>query len=217
MADSASVASGAGAADPVAAAHQSLLREPGLQFEFEALPPPPQLPEWLRAFLRFLGSLQPGFEILFWIAIAALVGAILYFIVREVVRHYRRDVPKAAGADDRIMDWRPPVARARALLSDADRLAAEGRFAEAVHLLLFRSIEDIDAKRPNAVKPALTSRDILDLTGLPAVARKALSRLVATVEWSFFGGRPVEAQDFAACRRAYEEFAFPDAWMEKTS
>jgi hypothetical protein len=102
-------------------------------------------------------------------------------------------------------------------LTDADRLAAEGRFAEAVHLLLFRSIEEIDAKRPHAVKPALTSRDILDLTGLPAVARKALSRLVATVEWSFFGGRPVEAQDFAACRRAYEEFAFPDACMEKAS
>jgi len=217
MADSASVASGAGAADPVAAAHQSLLQQPRLQFEFEALPPPPQLPEWFRAFLRFLGSLQPVFEILFWIAIAALVGAILYFVVREVVRHYRQKGPTAAGVDDRIMDWRPPVARARALLSDADRLAAEGHFAEAVHLLLFRSIDDIDAKRPNAVKPALTSRDILDLTGLPAAARKALSRLVATVEWSFFGGRPVEAQDFAACRRAYEEFAFPDAWMERSS
>ena len=217
MADSASVSSAAGAADPVAAAHQSLLREPGLQFEFEALPPPPQLPEWLLAFLRFLGSLQPVFEVLFWIAIAALAGAILYFVAREVIRHYERKVPKAAGTDDGPSDWRPPVAHARALLSDADRLAAEGRFAEAVHLLLFRSIEDIDAKRPHAVKPALTSRDILDLTGLPAVARRALSRLVATVEWSFFGGRPVEAQDFAACRRAYEEFAFPDTWMEKTS
>src|SRR6185503_5336642 len=136
-------------------------------------------------------------------------------VVREVVRHYRQKGPTAAGVDDRIMDWRPPVARARALLSDADRLAAEGHFAEAVHLLLFRSIEDLDAKRPHAVKPALTSRDILDLTGLPAMARKALSRLVATVEWSFFGGRPVEAQDFAACRRAYEEFAFPDAWTER--
>jgi uncharacterized protein DUF4129 len=209
------VASAAGAADPVAAAHQSLLREPGLQFEFEALPPPPQLPEWFRALLRFLGGLQPVFEVLFWVAIAALVAAILYFVVREVSRHYRRDVPKAPDADDRIADWRPPVARAQALLSDADRLAAEGRFAEAVHLLLFRSIEDLDAKRPHAVKPALTSRDILDLTGLPAMARKALSRLVATVEWSFFGGRPVEAQDFAACRRAYEEFAFSDAWTER--
>ena len=99
--------------------------------------------------------------------------------------------------------------------SVCDRLAGEGRFAEAVHLLLFRSIEDIEAKRPHAVKPALTSRDILELKGLPAAARLALSRLVSTVEWSFFGGRPVGAGDFATCRRAYEEFAFPDAWTDK--
>lgn len=217
MADSASVASAAGAADRVAVAHQSLLRESDLQFEFEAQPPPPELPEWLLAFFRFLASLQPVFEVLFWVAIAALVAVIVYFVAREVIRHYRRQVPKASGVGDGAPDWRPPVARARALLSDADRLAAEGRFAEAVHLLLFRSIEDIDARRPHAVKPALTSRDILDLQGLPVLARQALSRLVGAVELSFFGGRPVGAADFATCRRAYEEFAFPDAWADKAT
>ena len=71
MADSASLAGAAGAADRVAAAHQALLREPGLQFEFEAEPPPPELPDWLRAFFEFLGGLQPVFEVLFWAAIAA--------------------------------------------------------------------------------------------------------------------------------------------------
>ena len=214
MADSGTSAAGVAAAgERLEAAHQALLREPGLQFEFEALPPPPQLPDWLLAFFRFLGRLQPLFEILFWTAIAILVGLVLYFVVREVLRHYRRASPNGA-APDVIPDWRPAPARARALLSDADRLAAEGRFAEAVHLLLFRSIEDLDTKRPNAVKPAFTSRDILDLRALPGAAREALSRLVATVEWSFFGGRPVDAGDFSACRRAYEEFAFSDSWAD---
>src|SRR5690242_11591616 len=98
MADSASVASAAGAADRVAAAHQSLLRDPGLQFDFAAEPPPPEVPEWLAAFIRFLGSLRPVFEVLFWVAIAALALVILYFVVREVVRHYQRKVPQASGA-----------------------------------------------------------------------------------------------------------------------
>lgn len=220
MADSASLAGAAGAADRVAAAHQALLKEPGLQFEFEAEPPPPDLPDWLRALLdalsEILGGLQPVFQVLFWAAIAILVGLILYFVARELVRHYRKEA-SGAKADDVIADWRPPAARARALLSDADCLAAEGRYAEAVHLLLFRSIEDIDAKRPHAVKPAFTSRDILDLQALPKVARQSLSRLVATVEWSFFGGRPVGPEDFSACRRAYEEFAFPDSWAENAT
>ncbi len=217
MADSASLAGAAGAADRVAAAHQALLRESGLQFEFEAEPPPPELPDWLRAFFEFLGGFQPVFEVLFWAAIALLVGLILYFIARELVRYYRRDAFGAKVADDVVPDWRPPAARARALLSDADRLAAEGRYAEAIHLLLFRSIEEIDAKRPHAVKPALTSRDILDLQALPSVARQSLSRLVTAVEWSFFGGRSVGPADFSACRRAYEEFAFPESWAEKAT
>jgi hypothetical protein len=217
MADSASLAGAAGAADRVAAAHQALLREPGLQFEFEAEPPPPELPDWLRALFEFLGGFQPVFEVLFWAAIALLVGLILYFVARELLRHYRKEASGGKAPDDVIPDWRPPVARARALLSDADRLAAEGRYAEAIHLLLFRSIEEIDAKRPHAVKPALTSRDILDLQALPSVARPSLSRLVTTVEWSFFGGRPVGPADFSACRRAYEEFAFPESWAEKAT
>jgi hypothetical protein len=217
MADSASVTGATGIADRVAAAHQSLLRDPGLQFDFEGVPPPPELPEWLAAIFRFLARLQPVFEVLFWSAIAVLVGLVLYFVVREVLRHYRRQAPKEAGAGEAVADWRPPVARARALLSEADRLAAEGRYAEAVHLLLFRSIEDIDTKRPHAVKPAFTSRDILDLAALPAAVRAALARLVSTVEWSFFGGRSVEAGDYSACRRAYEEFAFPESWVEKST
>ena len=217
MADSASLAGAAGAADRVAAAHQALLKEPGLQFEFEAQPPPPELPDWLRAFFRFLAGFQPVLEVLFWVAIVILVGLILYFVAREVLRHYRKEGARGKTTDDVIPDWRPPLARARALLSDADRLAAEGRYAEAIHLLLFRSIEDIDAKRPHAVKPAFTSRDILDLQGLPSVARQSLSRLVATVEWSFFGGRSVDAADFSACRRAYEEFAFPESWAERAT
>ena len=212
MADSA-----AAVADRVEAAHQILLRDPGLQFEFEAQPPPQELPDWLRAFFEFLGGLQPVFEILFWIGVAALAALILYFLVREIVRYQRSKAAEPEGRETAVSDWRPPVARARALLSDADRLAAEGRFAEAVHLLLYRSLEDIDAKRPHTLKPALTSRDILTLSVLPTVARRTLGRLVETVEWSFFGGRRVDAKDFSACRLAYEEFAFADTWAEKTT
>jgi hypothetical protein len=91
MADSASLAGAAGAADRVAAAHQALLRESGLQFEFEAEPPPPELPDWFRAFFEFLGGFQPVFEVLFWAAIAPLVGLILYFVARELLRHYQKE------------------------------------------------------------------------------------------------------------------------------
>jgi len=198
----------------LAAAHDRLLHTPGLQFDFNAVPPPPTLPQWLIALFKLLGNLQPVFEILFWAGVAILIGLIVYFIVREGLRYYLAARPDARTEPEHGPDWRPPAARARALLADVDRLAAQGLFAEAVHLLLFRSIEDIDARRPRALTPALTSRDIVGLKEIPAAARNAFARITAAVEWSFFGGRTVSAGDFAECRRAYEAFAFPDAWSE---
>jgi len=203
------------AADPVAAAHAKLLQDPLLQFDFNAAPPPPQVPQWLQALFKFLGGLQPLFEVLFWAGVAILVGLILYFAAREAIRYYRNRPEATSATGEKMPDWRPPVARAKALLADADRLAAQGLFAEAVHLLLFRSIDDIDDRRPRTLTPALTSRDILALKEIPAAARKAFARIAATVEKSFFGGRTVDANEFAECRRAYEAFAFPDAWSER--
>jgi hypothetical protein len=62
------------------------------------------------------------------------------------------------------------------------------------------------------VRPALTSRDIAALPALPQAAKTAFTAIAAAVEASFFGARPLDALAFAECRRAYERFAFPEAW-----
>jgi hypothetical protein len=62
------------------------------------------------------------------------------------------------------------------------------------------------------VRPALTSRDISALSSLPQRACQAFAGIAAVVERSHFGGRAVDAQDFRACRDAYEAFAFPELW-----
>jgi len=97
------------------------------------------------------------------------------------------------------------------LLTELDRLAAEGRYGEAAHLILFRSIEDIDGRWPNLVRPALTSRDIAAHRGLPERARQTFGDIARVVEHAVFGGRALSAEDFARCRRAYETLALPSA------
>jgi hypothetical protein len=101
---------------------------------------------------------------------------------------------------------------ARALLEEADALAAVGRYAEAVRLILHRSIEDIEGRRPRLVKPAYTAREIGRLTDIPQNARDVFVGIAGVVEKSFFGGQALDADGFAACRKAYERFAFPGAW-----
>jgi hypothetical protein len=200
---------GPAAQDALARAHAGLLRQGDLQFDFASFTPP-KPPDWLKPLLQFLTSLAPVFKWLFWIGLALGVGAILLFVVRELLAarfpSWRRK-PKPAAEPE----WRPPAGRARTLLEDADRLAAEGRYGEAVRLILFRSIEDIDQRWPNQVRPALTSRDIAALSILPAPARSTFSGIARVVEHSLFGGRPVAPDEFAACRAAYQAFALPGA------
>ena len=203
---------GSPAADPVAAAHARMLHDAGLQFSFTANKPPPPPPQWLKPIGEALEALAPVINVLFWVIAAAGIAAILYFIARELLALRWPGIKKRKKKVVVEPEWRPTPAQARALLEEADRLAAQGRYAEAVHLILFRSIEEIQGRRPHLLRPALTSRDIAGLEGLPARARAAFVAIAELVERSFFGGRPVDAEGFRACRRAYEDFAFPEAW-----
>lgn len=211
------VKTSAAAADQAAAsdaafdsAHRALAADKAFQFEMKGIEPPPPPPGWLQPLIDALQALGPVFKIVFWLGLAAIVIAVLWFIAREVIRIRLPEKTDKLNISD--VGWRPAPAAALALLSDADALAAEGRFAEAVHLLLLRSINDIDGRLPNTVRPALTARDIAGLSRLPAAARPAFDKIARVVESSLFGGRPVDRAAFTDCRAAYEAFAFPQAW-----
>ena len=75
-----------------------------------------------------------------------------------------------------------------------------------------RSIEDIEARRPRFLRPALTSRDIAASETLPADARSAFSTIARVVELSLFGRRSVEAEAWKNARAAYSLFAFGRSW-----
>jgi hypothetical protein len=191
----------------LAAAHQALLHTRGLQLDFKTAPKPPPVPGWLEALLRFLGELAPILKFVFWGGLALGVALILWFVAREVMAtRFKKPAPAAPA------DWRPEPEAARALLEEADRLAAAGRFGEAIHILLFRSIDDLAGRRPGLIRPALTSRDIAGLEQMPAPARNAFARIAERVERSFFGGREAGQDDFAHARGDYETFAFSEGW-----
>jgi hypothetical protein len=190
-------------------AHRALLADGSIQFEL-ARAQVPVVPAWARSFGHFLISIFPVLRVLFWCAVAAGVIFLLYLIARRLsgaAWPWPRKTQNEA-----VEDWRPAEAPARALLRDADALAQAGRYDEAVRLLLFRSIEDIESRRPKLVRPALTSRDIAGAQGIPEGARRAFTSIVSAVERSLFGGRALAEPDWGACRAAYERFAFAESW-----
>jgi hypothetical protein len=221
------------AAERLAAAHKALKADSSIQFTLQPAPPPPKPPAWLREFFEWLGEvLKPVGRFLNWIGSffpdapyaraflwLVLAGAALLFAVmvwRRVregqwrLRRRRAGVGAQAEVEDEA--WAPEAAPARAWLREADALAAEGRYAEAVHHLLFRSVEDIARRRPRVVRPALTSRELAAAASIPAGARDLFARIAGLVERSLFGGRAVEAPDWAAARAAYADLVLPRTW-----
>ena len=198
--------------------HKRLLRDRSLQFDFTAIKPPdlPHLPAWLKAVGEFLAkaftAAFPVLKVLFWAGVAAAIVLILWLILREFYGVRWPGRRRARAARPTPADWRPDPRRARALLENADRLAEQGRFDQAVRLILHRSIDDIDDRRPRLVRPALTARDIAGLEAVPPPARQAFMQMAAVVEFSAFAGQPIGRAAFDQCRQAYEAFAFPAVW-----
>ena len=147
----------------------------------------------------------------FWLLVAMAALAILYFIALRLSK-IRAPWHRARSKETEAAELQPRPALARQLLQEADELALEGRFSEAAHLILFRSIEEIDSRRPELVRPALTSRDIAALPAIPEQPRSAFARIAMIVERGLFARRELGEGDWRDCRSAYEQFAFAQAW-----
>ncbi len=163
-----------------------------------------------------LGFLGPVFQILFYTIMAAAVLYILYLIFSAMILARRNHTPVQSAEDmPQIPTYQPDAQTARIILHDADKLAAQGKFTEAVHAILFRSIQDIEDKRPHHVKHSLTSREIASLSVLSPKARAGFSTIGNLVERSFFGGRTLGADDYEVSKSAYKDFAFEKSSRRK--
>lgn len=185
--------------------------------QFAPLPPvtnqTPAVPEWLRVLGRLLeavlepigrlfGLSWPVFQYVLIGLAAVLVLFVLWRLLWPLLERWRnREAAVEAEA------WAPSRAEAEALLQDADRLAAEGRFGEATHLLLRRSVRQISDARPEWLIPASTAREISALPTLPEAGRRAFATIADRVERCLFALRDLDGQDWAAARAAYADFA----------
>lgn len=175
-------------------------------------PKTPEPPGWLQDFGKWLAELfaplgrmlGDSWPVLKWVLLAMAISALLYLLYQLVSPLIEGRKHSPAEADDA---WVPRREEALALLEDADRLAAEGRFDEAAHLLLQRSVGHISAARPTWIEPSSTAREIAALPALPDAARAAFSAISTRVERSLFALRSLDAQDWQAARDAYSEFA----------
>lgn len=225
---------GSEAAQDAARAYEQVRKAQDIQYSPIEIPknppverPPAETPEWIKAIGRFFDSVGEFFRMIFepvgnaigiswpvlqWILLGLAVlgvGLLIWRFAEPLLGRRRKP------ADEAEPEWTPDQGQAVALLDEADRLAAAGRFDEATHLLLQRSVFHIESARPGLLPPASTAREISAHPGLPERARGAFAVIASRVERSFFALRNLNADDWQAARAAYADFALarlePDA------
>lgn len=190
-----------------------------LQFAPVTIPEiPPREPSWFERMLTDLfgvlgklfapvgEALSASWWWLQWVLIAVVALFALVMLVRLLGPGFGARGTRAEVADT-ANEWQPERAATLALLEDADRLAAEGNFDAATHLLLRRSVSHIAAARPEWVEPSSTTRELASLPALPDAARTAFRVIAERVERSLFALHALDRADWDAARAAYAEFA----------
>lgn len=144
-------------------------------------------------------------QVVVWAVVIIGVGILALWIAAE----WQRGVADADAptADDPRDERAARTALVERPLGDADQLAARGEYAEAIHTLLLRTLQELAAGAAVKIERAHTSREILSQVPLRADAHAALATLIGTVETTHFGDEPASADDWARCRGQYQTFA----------
>ena len=144
-----------------------------------------------------------------FITLLVVGGLLLLFFLANALPTLRERLKRRAAGQDRI--GATPIAsdadreRLEIALGEADRLARQGAYGEALHLLLLYCLNEMRRRFGLGLPPSLTSREILGLSVLPEIRRHGLSVIVSAVEVSHFGGRPVDETTYQLCRQRCED------------
>jgi len=167
---------------------EQAIRRLGLQTNFPVVPEPFQL------------RLPIPAEAL-WIVIMIAIAVLLY-VFRDLIPILRSQRGENWGSDE--AGFGDGKARTpEAALGAADQLAGEGRFVEAMHVLLLQALAAIRVGLDEQFADSLTSREILRSTRLPESGRMPLRDIVNRVELSYFGQHPAALGDYVACRTSF--------------
>jgi len=204
LAAGAPAASAAASPDAVTQAVEQVYAPGDYQTEL----PQEALPEAPRELWELPDAVKEIIAIIFW-TLVAVGGLLLLFYLANALPSLREALRRRAADRDRPATGAVATdadrERLDIALAEADRLAGEGAYGAALHLLLLYCLSELRRRFDLRLPPAFTSREILAAPVLPEARRNGLSVIVSAVEISHFGGRPVDAATYRQCRERCED------------
>ena len=127
--------------------------------------------------------------------LVAVCTALVWFLLRIERRSRIRLVPEIE-----LVTGAPSAREWQLWLRDAQAMAAQGQWREAIHFLYWASISRLEAKRLWPADRARTPREYLALLKGTDPRKPNLSALTRSFERTWYGGRAAQASDFNAAR-----------------
>jgi hypothetical protein len=139
-----------------------------------------------------------------------LLAASIIVIALIIALHLRENLWSLSRAKKLEFSKNEAEARSAALermehsQAEADDLARAGSFAEAMHILLLRSVNEMRTRLASPIAASLTSREILGRLAMSPEERAVFARIVGDVEISRFGEHNPGEDEYLACRRNFD-------------
>jgi Domain of unknown function (DUF4129) len=158
------------------------------------------LARWWDALTAWLNGLQSLHPDVFFALMAGLIAVLVAIFVHAVwvmALTMRAARAPAEGTRGPV----PAAVRGAAWYrSEADRLALDGRYVEAIQADFLALVLELDARQVLRYHPSKTPNEYSYETGLPPEARGPFRDLVGLLYGYAFARRPCGAADFAAWR-----------------
>jgi len=149
---------------------------------------------------------MPDVGVIVWIIFFLMLGVVAILVGLALIQHVHRRTRGSAEVEA-APDPTPRESGAARSLEEVERLASAGRHAEAVHELFLLALERLSAAKKLQVAPWLTGRELIRRLPRSKQERTHFKRLVAAVELSLFGDRPIGSSAYNLCLEAYRELA----------
>jgi hypothetical protein len=164
------------------------------------LPLNPSLSEEKSKFPQF--NLPSGVaDTLLWLMVLTGAGVVIWSM-RDSLPMFDRS-RKISGQQDEIGHRSHSNEMVQAQI-EADDLASQGHYAEAMHLLLLQSLLELKKRLGLAFADSLTSREILRRANISDLAKKVLGNIIHTVEFTHFGEKSAGRDDYITCRDQFD-------------
>jgi hypothetical protein len=161
-----------------------------------------KFPQWA---VKIAGFLRQYAKLILFASVGIIAAVVLINLKNNLWSFSRSQ--KLSFGGDKMADPSGAVARMEQAQAEAEDLAGEGSFAQAMHMLLLRSVNEMRGRLSSPIAASLTSREILSHLGLSAEEREAFAAIVGCVEISYFGAHTPGEDEYTACRGNFDALA----------